>query len=47
MARENIVKDGRKRGNLNKSQVKRTVEKVVNARRKAEKSEVIETPDKT
>ena len=39
MPRERIVKDGPKRGKLTDSQIKRAVEKVVYARRSAEKME--------
>lgn len=39
MARERTVKDGPKRGKLTKNQVKLAVEKIVYARREAEKSE--------
>ena len=44
MAGERTVKDGPKRGKLSKSQVKRAVEKVVYARREAEKAEASRTP---
>ncbi len=44
MERERIVKDGPKRGKLTKSQVKRAVEKIVYARREAEKAEASRTP---
>ena len=43
MARKRTVKDGPKRGKLTKSQVKRAVEKVVYARREAEKAEASRT----
>ena len=44
VAGERTVKDGPKRGKLSKSQVKRAVEKVVYARREAEKAEASRTP---
>lgn len=47
MARERIVKDGPKRGKLSKSQIKRAVEKVVYARREAEKSEMNRMPQES